>query len=204
MRAVGLGVTPTPDDGIRRSATRIWDESQRPSAPPPPVRAYTESQREAGQHLIDVHDHLRGELATIFELIEQVAAGTADPGGARSAIHAMTLRQNNWTLGAYCVSYCRLLTTHHTLEDIGVFPQLRAAEPGLSPVLDRLAEEHHAIHEVLERVDRALVGLVTNPSGPSGMAELRAAVDLLSDALQSHLSYEEHELVEPLARLWAF
>ena len=33
------------------------------------------------------------------------------------------------------------------------------------------------------------------------MAGLRAAVDLLTDALHSHLSYEERELVEPLARL---
>lgn len=33
------------------------------------------------------------------------------------------------------------------------------------------------------------------------MAGLRAAVDLLSDALQSHLAYEERELVEPLSRL---
>ena len=31
MQAVGLGVTPTPDDGTRRSSTRIWDESQRPT-----------------------------------------------------------------------------------------------------------------------------------------------------------------------------
>jgi len=33
------------------------------------------------------------------------------------------------------------------------------------------------------------------------MGELRAAVDLLSDTLLSHLAWEERELVEPLARL---
>ena len=193
-------MTPTPDDGIRRSTERVWDESARPSAPPAAPMAYTESQRASGQHLVDVHDHFRSELATILDLVEQVARGTRDPGGARSAIHAMTLRQNNWTVGAYCASYCRLLTTHHTIEDISLFPQLRAADPSLAPVLDRLAAEHHAIHEVLERVDRALVALV---STPDGLAELRAAVDLLSDALLSHLSYEERELVEPLARFGA-
>ena len=58
--------------------------------------------------------------------------------------------------------------------------------------------EHLAIHDVLERVDRALVAFVAESDG---MAELRAAVDLLSDTLLSHLSYEERELVEPLARL---
>ena len=110
----------------------------------------------------------------------------------------MTLRQNNWTLGAYCESYCRLVTTHHTLEDISLFPQLRRSEPALAPVVDRLAEEHQVIHDVLDRVDRALVAVVTEPDG---MAALRAAVDLLTDTLLSHLSYEERELVEPLSRL---
>jgi hypothetical protein len=32
------------------------------------------------------------------------------------------------------------------------------------------------------------------------MPALEAAVDLLTDALLSHLSYEEHQLLEPLAR----
>ncbi len=40
-----------------------------------------------------------------------------------------------------------MVTTHHTLEDIGVFPHLRRADPQLGPVLDRLVEEHHVIHE---------------------------------------------------------
>ena len=65
-------------------------------------------------------------------------------------------------------------------------------------MVDRLQQEHLVIHDVLEGVDRALVALV---SGPDGIAGLRAAVDLLSDTLLSHLSYEERELVEPLARL---
>jgi hemerythrin-like domain-containing protein len=191
--------TPTPDDGARRSRERMWDESERPTGPGVPAdRRYTASQRASGQHLIDVHDHLRSELATILDLVDQVAAGSVDPGDARSAIHAMTLRQNDWALGAYCQSYCRLVTTHHTLEDISLFPQLRRSDPELAPVVDRLTAEHHVIHEVLDRVDRALVAVVTEPDG---MAALRAAVDLLSDTLLSHLSYEERELVEPLARL---
>ena len=103
----------------------------------PAGQRYTASERASGQHLVDVHDHLRSELATILDLVEQVAAGVMDPGGARSAIHQMTLRQNNWTLGAFCESYCRLVTTHHTLEDISLFPQLRRTD-GLAPVVDRV------------------------------------------------------------------
>jgi alkanesulfonate monooxygenase SsuD/methylene tetrahydromethanopterin reductase-like flavin-dependent oxidoreductase (luciferase family) len=195
----GLGVTPTPDDGHRHSAAPVWDESERPVGPTPDAdRTYTPHEAATAQHLIDVHDHLRGELEGIRQLVEQVAAGALTPGAARGAINQMTMRQNNWTLGAYCESYCRLVTTHHTLEDITLFPRLRAGDPALRPVVDRLEHEHKVIHEVLEGVDRALVALV---SEPGGMKRLREAVDQLTDALLSHLSYEERELVEPIARL---
>ena len=32
------------------------------------------------------------------------------------------------------------------------------------------------------------------------MPAVQSAIDLLTDALLSHLSYEEHQLLEPLAR----
>lgn len=197
----GLPVAPTPDDGVRRSRERVWDETSRPRGPvPEPGRTYTEDEATQGRHLVSVHDHLRAELAQLHDLVEQVAAGSTSPGEARSHIATTTLRQNAWTLGTYCQSYCRVVTTHHTIEDRSMFPHLLDGDPRLGPVVDRLEEEHHAIHDVLERVDRALVASVVAP-GPAGVAEVRAAVDLLSDVLLSHLSYEERELVEPLARL---
>jgi iron-sulfur cluster repair protein YtfE (RIC family) len=146
---------------------------------------------------VDIHDGLRAELAQLRDLIGQVATGHADAARARSLINTMTIRQNDWTLGVYCQAYCRVVTGHHTLEDRSVFPHLRNAEPGLGPVIDRLAEEHEAIAEVLERVDRALVEMV---SGPDGLSAVQRAMDLLTDALLSHLAYEERELIEPLAR----
>jgi hemerythrin-like domain-containing protein len=153
---------------------------------------------ERGQHLIDVHNHLRAELETLRGLVEQIADGALDPAVARNHINEMTMRQNNWTVGAYCESYCRLVTTHHTLEDIMMIPRLKRADPALGPVVDRLRDEHQAIHGVLERVDRALVTLVSGSGDTKPLAEM---VDLLTDTLLSHLSYEERELVEPLARI---
>ncbi len=194
-----LGVTPTPEDGTRLSAQRPWDESARPTGPAPdPDAAYTDRGRLTGRHLIEVHDHLRTELERVRALVRQVADGALDVGAARSEINEMTMRQNNWTLGAFCESYCRFVTMHHSIEDTSFFPQVRRADPRLGPVLDRLSEEHRVIHEVLDRVDAALVATV---SDPKGIAELGDAVDLLTDTLLSHLSYEERELVEPLARL---
>jgi alkanesulfonate monooxygenase SsuD/methylene tetrahydromethanopterin reductase-like flavin-dependent oxidoreductase (luciferase family) len=188
---------PTPDTVERLSAEQAWDESTRPTGPPAdPERRYTPDQQAAGRHLVDVHDALRAELTRLRDLIEQVGAGTVDPAAVRSFITRMTIRQNNWTLGTFCETYCRVVTQHHTLEDRSVFPHLRHSEPALEAVLDRLAEEHETIAELLERVDEALIELVT----AGDLSEVRAAVDLLTDALLSHFSYEERELVEPLAR----
>ncbi|WP_283133125.1 hemerythrin domain-containing protein [Rhizohabitans arisaemae] len=197
-RGTPLRVTPTPDDGTRLSAERLWDENSRPTRPvPDPDRLFTPREQEPAQHLVDIHDGLREELTRLRDLIEQVAAGNAEVGAARSLISTMTIRQNTWTLGLYCTTYCRILTGHHTLEDRSVFPHLIKNDPDLEPVITRLEEEHHAIAAVLERVDRALVALVAEPGG---IPRLRREIDLLTDALLSHLAYEERELIEPLAR----
>jgi hemerythrin-like domain-containing protein len=197
--ATPLAVSPTPDDGARLSGEQPWDEHSRPTSPAPETdRRYTADQQAAAQHLVDVHDGLRTELTQLRDLVEQVARGALDIGAARSFINQMTMRQNDWTLGAYCAQYCRIVTTHHTLEDQSIFPHLKRSDPGLVPVVDRLEDEHHVIARVLDQVDRALVAMV---SEEEGMVKLQAAVDLLTDTLLSHLSYEERELIEPLARL---
>ncbi|MGW4297893.1 hemerythrin domain-containing protein, partial [Micromonospora chersina] len=196
--STALAVSPTPDPGVRLSARRLWDESTRPAAPPPPAgHVYTARGQAVGQHLVDVHDHLRQELAQVRDLLEQVKRGAVAPDAARAVLNEMTMRQNNWTLGAYCAAYCTAVTQHHGLEDASIFPHLRQADAGLAAVLDRLEEEHVVIHGVVESVDRALVNLIRQPGD---FTELQAAVDLLTDTLLSHLSYEEREIVEPLAR----
>jgi hypothetical protein len=197
VRLVGLGVDPTPDDGVRRSDLIVWDETTRPTRPESAGDAgYTDRGRAQAQQLVAVHDHLRIELSQVRDLVEQVRAGAIDAGQARSVINDMTLRQNNWTLGAYCASYCRLVTQHHTIEDRALFPYLRSRDASLGPVLDRLADEHKGIHQLLEGLDR---GLVANLTEPDNLAALSESVDQLSDALLSHLAYEERELLEPIA-----
>lgn len=200
------GIIPTPDDGTRLTGELDWDEPSRPSASPPAgaPTAYLPAQLAAPQHLIDIHDHLRQELARVRDVVDQVREGHLQVGQARSIINTMAMRQNTWTLGAFCQSYCRVVTGHHTLEDRSVFPHLRRAEPGVAPVLDRLEEEHAVIADVLDRLDRALVGLAREEGygvqGREALAELSHSVDLLTDTLLSHLSYEERELSGPLAR----
>ena len=175
----------------------LTDEADRPTAPAVPGLELSPRGLAVSRHLVDVHDHLRSELAQVRDLAAQVLDGDLAPGAARSALNDMTLRQNDWVLGAYCATYCRTLTAHHTLESQAMFPHLRAQDRTLAEVLDRLESEHVAIHHVLEDVDRALVAFV---SGPQGRAGLRAAVEVMSATLLSHLAYEERELHVPLAR----
>jgi hemerythrin-like domain-containing protein len=68
----------------------------------------------------------------------------------------------------------------------------------LAPVIDRLADEHLVIHDAIQAVDRSLVKHMNHPDD---FEPIQEAIDFLTDALLSHLSYEEFEIVEPLARL---
>jgi alkanesulfonate monooxygenase SsuD/methylene tetrahydromethanopterin reductase-like flavin-dependent oxidoreductase (luciferase family) len=190
--------TPTPDPATRRSGRQVWDESARPVAPPAPAGyVYGPNAEAIGNHLTDVHGILRIDLEKILGALEQVKIGAIPAGQARSVLNEMTMRQNDWNLGAYCAAYCTMLTRHHGTEDESIFPHLRGADAGLAPVIDRLEQEHVIIHEVIEEVDQALVNLVRTEDD---FAELQDAMDILSDSLLSHLAYEEQQLSEPLAR----
>lgn len=190
------------ESGSGTGKGRFWDESARPAAPPaPPGQQYSARGQAVGRHLTEVHDHLRMELGQIRDLLEQVKRGSVTAGAARAVLNQMTLRQNNWTLGAYCAAYCTMITQHHGLEDRAIFPHLRRSDPGLVPVIDRLELEHVLIHEVVDGVDRALVNLVAKPDD---VTELQEAVDALTDSLRSHLAYEEQQITEPLSRFGFF
>jgi hypothetical protein len=181
-----MGVVTTP-----------WDESTRPTATPPDDSAPTPLGASAGQHLIEVHDHYRRELAQLRDVLDQVRAGSLGAGAARSELNDMAVRANTWVLGSVCQSYCLALTQHHSMEDGAVFPHLGSQDHGLRAVVDRLGQEHRAIHDLLETVDAALVDLV---GAPDDLSAVQAAVDALTEALLSHFTYEERELVGPLSR----
>jgi iron-sulfur cluster repair protein YtfE (RIC family) len=159
---------------------------------------YTSQGRRVSKQLIAVHDMLRSELSDLRHILRQVHDEAIQAEDARSALNEMALRQNDWTLGTVCARYCSVVTQHHGAEDAAVFPHLARREPQLTPVIDRLTEEHLVIHAAIQEVDRALVEHMTRPENHDA---IQAAIDYLTDALLSHLAYEEQELVEPLARL---
>ena len=154
---------------------------------------------EDGQRLLlGVHAHLRQELEQLRQVVRDVLAGTTGAAEARSHLNQMTMRQNYWTLGAFCAAYCRVVSMHHAIEDQRMFPDLRRGDASLGPVLDRLAAEHVGIAGVLDDVDAALVAMVADPSR---LEETEQAVDKLADVLLAHLEDEENELLGPIGRL---
>lgn len=164
---------------------------------------FTAAQLAIPAHLVEVHDYLRAELDQVRDIVRQVREGHTSVGQARSVINTMTMRQNNWTLGAYCESYCRIVTGHHTNEDRGMFPHLLRADPSLEPIVTRLHDDHEVIAGLLDTLDRALVALVGDPGygsdGQRALDELSDALDQLTESLLSHLSYEEEALHDALA-----
>jgi hemerythrin-like domain-containing protein len=154
---------------------------------------------EQGQQLlVTVHNHLRDELEQLRQLIRDVRQGATGPAEARSYLNRMAMRQNYWTLGAFCANYCRVLSMHHAIEDQRMFPDLRRGDESLGPVLDRLAAEHEVIAGVLDEVDRALVAMVGDENR---LDETEDAVDRLADVLLTHLQDEEDALLGPIGRL---
>jgi hypothetical protein len=67
-----------------------------------------------------------------------------------------------------------------------------------APVATRLAEEHLVIHAHLERVDDLAVAVRTHAAR---INELVTAVTDLRADLESHFTYEETEMTEPLGLL---
>lgn len=154
--------------------------------------------REGQQTLLAIHNHLRQELSQLLQVVGEVKQGRASASEARSHLASMTMRQNYWTLGAFCAAYCRVVSVHHTIEDQHLFPDLKAADQSLAPILSRLHREHERIAGVLQEVDEALVAMVEDESR---LEVTESAVGRLNDELLAHLRYEEDQLLEPIGRL---
>jgi hemerythrin-like domain-containing protein len=174
------------------------DEATRPRGPRHDGAKTTRGGEASAQMLVNVHAHLRSELEQIRGVVAEVASGHSSPALARSLINRMSMRQNYWSLGAFCATYCRVLTIHHAIEDSNLFVDLQSRDAELAPVIERLSEEHEVVAAVLTRLDAALVAMVDDPQQ---LAEVQTEVERLADILLSHLDYEEEELLGPIARL---
>jgi hypothetical protein len=176
-----------------------FDPAERPRAPQHPDAVVSPAGRIAQRTLRGIHDHLRAEMRQVVQAVRSAATGTVPAADARALVAGMTMSVNYRALGSFCGQYCAVVDMHHRIEDAVLFPDLRAADPRLGAVLDRLSVEHVTVHAVLVELDRALVEMVG--SGADELPSVQDAVERLSDALLDHLAYEEDELLPALGRL---
>ena len=145
-----------------------------------------------------VHDMLRNDLAIVRRL-----AGAAQDGAANAEIQAGLSRlQTNgplFALRARCLGYCRLVHSHHRLEDAALFPVVRDSAPGLTAALDRLVDDHRVVAGLLDEIEDATGTL--DDQDPGVRARLVTALGELSEHLLDHLGREE-EILAPVLRTW--
>lgn len=127
-----------------------------------------------GDALKLVHDAFRRELALVRAEVASSGAGL----GAQ-------LRVN-------CLTVCQNLHLHHETEDGFIFPSVEQRKPELAEALARLREEHKAIKLLVDELGE----LLARPA-PDREA-LVAEVDRLISDLDSHLTYEEQNVVPVL------
>ncbi|MCW2923934.1 MAG: Hemerythrin cation binding domain, partial [Thermoleophilia bacterium] len=144
------------------------------------------------QELLWVHDVIRRDLAIVRELAASVVEG-AQPDSVRAQLAELEARGPLWQLKFGCLQYCRHVHGHHGFEDGGWFPGLRAANPALGPVVDRLEAEHRTVSDLLDAVEAAAAALGAEGSGDT-REHLRAALEELADVLLAHLAFEEEAI----------
>jgi hypothetical protein len=158
----------------------------------------TEQGEALYQDLLWVHGLLRQDLAAVERLAVEVASG-ADAGEVVAGVRTLETTGPLWRLRASCLHYCRFVHHHHRLEDRALFPELRRVNPALSPLVDRLQEDHRRVAGLIEGVETAVAAL-SAADEPMTRAAVAEALEALAAHLLAHLELEEASIVETLRR----
>jgi iron-sulfur cluster repair protein YtfE (RIC family) len=158
---------------------------------------------EPGQHLFDelqwVHEKIRHDLAVCEDLAERIAEGLS-PEQVRAEIRELQTNSPLWRLRVNCLYYCRFVHMHHHAEDVLLFPALRASDPAMVPVADKLEADHRVVSDLLDEVEAAADALVLEDAVDIRARIIRALGDLRGELI-AHLSYEE-QMAGPTIRSW--
>jgi hypothetical protein len=149
------------------------------------------------RELIMIHNLLRQNVEIVGALAEATAAGlpSVEVLGQVVALgdeHGLRMLQTN------CFAYCRFVHGHHGLEDAAVFPRVRAANPAIGPVVDRLVADHRRVADLLNVAEAAAGALSATEEAREGVV---LALKALGDHLLEHLAYEERSLGPTLQRM---
>ena len=159
----------------------------------------TDRGRALFEELLWVHSIIRRDL----EIVEQLAADVGDglPGEAvEDALGELKANGPLWRLKVSCLRYCSHVHAHHGAEDVLLFPALRAADPAIGSVVDRLEADHVRVSDLLDVVEAAARALTDTDAGDAR----RSVIDGLQDLhvhLLEHLDYEELKAGPTMRRL---
>jgi Hemerythrin HHE cation binding domain len=152
------------------------------------------------QELKWVHRLIRRDLETVRALAADIRTGL--PGDdAAAAIQSLEVAGPLWRLKINCLQYCRFVHAHHHAESALLFPRLRATDPALGPVVDKLEADHAQVSDLLDEVTTAAAALA-GQEDPARRTQLIDALGGLSAVLLAHLDYEEEHIAGTL-RTWA-
>lgn len=172
----------------------LLDDSNRPKAPK--IEGLNAFQRSRGQRLRWFHDHHRAQLAEVSSALE-----TLDAVALSEQVSKLDMSANYRMFGNLCGQECQMLTGHHTIEDIHMFPQLHdEGSNGVKKVVERLMAEHLVVHELIEELEQRAWACLQNPSAET-FAEAKKTFLNLNTCVRSHFGYEETELEDALSMI---
>jgi len=151
------------------------------------------------RELLAIHAYLRRDLQTVRRLANDARDGLS-PETILAEIRTLETSSPLWRLRFGCMHYCRVVHTHHTIEDAAVFPMVRKHDPSLNSVVDRLEEDHLTVHHITERIAAVAAEVASDASGISRY-QLVEALTELEEHLLAHLALEEESL-GPLLSSW--
>ena len=146
--------------------------------------------------LLWVHRMVRRDLERVRELAV-AANGDASPAEIRVGIDELKTNGPLWKLKVNCLRYCAFVHSHHNAEDVMLFPALRAANPDLGPIVDRLEADHRRVSDLLDAVE-ASAGELNDHAENDARARVAGALDDLARHLLEHLDFEEENVAETM------
>ena len=149
--------------------------------------------------LLAVHTAVRSDLERVERLATEVLDGLP-AAELRKNLDELKRDGMLWQLRVDCLRYCRFVHSHHNAEDLAFFPELRASNPAINSVIDRLEADHRRVSDDLDAVAAAANALADDDGEPARKA-VAAALRALGARLLAHLDYEERSLEATVLRL---
>ena len=108
-------------------------------------------------------------------------------------------REQATAFARYWTGYATEVLAHHTVEDEIFFPQLIQRVPVVAGHLERVEGDHHRLDELMSAAAQAVERLRATPTGPAA-ADAAAVIDELAGLMDSHLDFEDEDLVPLFGR----